>query len=172
MKPTDKRLKQNRASAARKPIGSDEYVSQFYLDPQNLDTDNYHYRYVETHCMNAETQSLGTALRQGYEPVSLSDLPEFAKTAELMSAIRGRGQKDEFVRTGDQILMRCPIAIYEKLRKAERKDSKQQMNRLEWAESAQSIKAPTFVDESRTSYSRTQELSKAAAKVFAEDEDE
>ncbi len=152
---------------ARRPIvPSDEYVSQFFIDPANLDEENFHYRWVETHCMNAETQSLQTALRSGYEPVALSDLPEFAKTAELMSAIRGRGQKDEYVRTGEQILMRCPRALYERARKQERKDSKQQMTRLEWAESEQSIKAPTFVDLSRTSYSRTQELSKAAARAF------
>ncbi len=151
---------------------SDEYVSQFYINPDSLDTDNYHYRYVETHCMNAETQSLGVALRAGYEPVALSDLPEYAKTAELMASIRGRTQKDEYVRTGDQILMRCPRALYEKARKAERKDAKQQMNRLEWAESAQSIKAPTFVDPNRTTYSRTQQLSAAAAKAFADEDDE
>lgn len=146
---------------------SDEYVSQFYIDPANLDTENYHYRYVETHCMNSETQSLGVALRNGYEPVSLSDLPEFAKTAELMASIRGRGQKDEYVRTGDQILMRCPIALHERARKAERRDAKQQMRRLEWAEQGASIKAPTFVTED--SYSRTQETTKARA--FADDED-
>ncbi len=158
-------------SAKRIPMPSDEYVSQFHIDPENLDSENYHYRWVETHCMNAETTSLGTALRAGYEPVALSDLPDFAKTAELMSSIRGRTQKDEYVRQGDQILMRCPRAYYNAAKKAERKDAKQQMNRLEWAESSQSIKAPTFVDPSRTSYSRTQELSKAAARAFAEDDD-
>lgn len=163
--------KETRESSSRTAAPSDEYVSQFYIDPANLDTENYHYRWVETHCMNAETTSLGNALRVGYEPVALLDLPEFAKTAELMASIRGRGQKDEFVRQGDQILMRCPRAIYERARKAERKDAKQQMNRLEWAESSQSIKAPTFVDPSRTTYSRTQELSKAAARAFAEDDE-
>jgi hypothetical protein len=163
--------KETRETAARAAVPSDEYVSQFYIDPSNLDQEKYHYRWVETHCMNAETTSLGTALRAGYEPVALADLPEFAKTAELMASIRGRSQKDEYVRQGDQILMRCTRAIYNAARKAERKDAKQQMNRLEWAESSQSIKAPTFVDPSRTSYSRTQELSKAAAKAFAEDDD-
>ncbi len=157
---------------ARSLPPADEYVSQFYIDPSNLDSENFHYRWVETHCMNAETQTLNTALRDGYEPVALQDLPEFAKTAELMASIRGRGSKDEFVRTGDQILMRCPIARWKQMKKAERKDAKQQMNRLEWAESSQSIKAPTFVDPSRTSYSRTQELSKAAAKAFADDDDD
>lgn len=171
VKSTDMRRKENRASASRPPIASDEYVSQFYIDPANLDEENFHYRWVETHCMNAETTSLGTALRGGYEPVALTDLPEFAKTAELMASIRGRGQKDEYVRQGDQILMRCPRSLYNVAKKAERKDSKQQMNRLEWAESSQSIKAPTFIDPNRTSYSRTQELSKAAAKAFAEDDD-
>ncbi len=141
-KAPDMRRKENRASAARPPVASDEYVSQFYIDPANLDQENFHYRWVETHCMNAETTSLGTALRSGYEPVALSQLPEFAKTAELMASIRGRSQKDEYVRQGDQILMRCPRAVYEQMRKAERKDAKNQMNRLEWAESAQSIKAP------------------------------
>lgn len=163
--------KETRESSSRNPISSDEYVSQFYIDPANLDQDNYHYRWVETHCMNAETTSLGTALRNGYEPVALADLPQFAKTAELMASIRGRGQKDEYVRQGDQILMRCTRAIYERARKAERKDAKQQMNRLEWAESSQSIKAPTFVDSSRTTYSRTQELSRAAERAFAEDDE-
>lgn len=163
--------KETRESASRSPVPSDEYVSQFYIDPANLDQENYHYRWVETHCMNAETTSLGIALRAGYEPVALSDLPEFAKTAELMASIRGRAQKDEYVRQGDQILMRCPRGIYEGARKAERKDAKQQVNRLEWAESSQSIKAPTFVDASRTTYSRTQELSKAAARAFADDEE-
>lgn len=158
--------KESRPESKSKPMISDEYVSQFYVDPENLDNENYHYRWVETHCMNAETQSLGIALREGYEPVALSDMPEFAKTAELMAAIRGRGDKDEFVRTGDQILMRCPIAIYQKARKAERRDAKQQVSRLEWAEQSASIKAPTFV--SANEYSRTHESSK---KAFAEDED-
>ncbi len=162
--------RQTRDSSARTKMASDEYVSQFFIDPSNLDTENYHYRWVETHCMNAETQSLNNALRGGYEPVSINDLPEFAKTAELMSAIRGRGSKDEFVRQGDQILMRCSIEDYHKAKKAERRDAKQQMNRLEWAEQSSSIKAPTFVTENQ--YSRTQELSKAAAKMFAPDEDE
>lgn len=162
------RSRDTRESSSRTPIPSDEYVSQFYIDPANLDQDNFHYRWVETHCMNAETQTLNTALRGGYEPVALSDLPEFAKTAELMASIRGRGQKDEFVRQGDQILMRCPIALYERARRAERKDAKQQMNRLEWAEQSASIKAPTFVSDNQ--YSRTHELSKAAAKAFADDD--
>ena len=169
MKPTDGRRRENRTSNARKMIASDEYVSQFFIDPSNLDTENFHYRWVETHCMNAETQSINIALREGYEPVALADLPEFAKTAEMMSAIRGRGQKDEFVRQGDQILMRCPRAFYEAAKKAERKYSKRQMNRLEWAEQSGSIKAPTFVAENQ--YSRTHELSKAAAAAFADDEE-
>ncbi len=150
-------------------MSGDEYVSQFYIDPSNLDTDNYHYRWVETHCLNAETQSLGIAIRGGYEPVALADLPEFAKTAELMAKVRGRGEKDEYVRQGDQILMRCSRAEYEKARKIERRESKQQMNRVEWSELSASIKAPTFVTDS--SYSRTQELSKAAAKAFADDDE-
>ena len=162
--------RETRDDSARKKMASDEYVSQFFIDPSNLDTVNFHYRWVETHCMNAETQSLGIALRSGYEPVALADLPEFAKTAELMSAIRGRGQKDEFVRQGDQILMRCPRVLYEDARKAERRDSKKQMSRLEWAEQSASIKAPTFVTENE--YSRTQELSKSASKMFAQDDDE
>lgn len=162
--------RQTREDTARKKIASDEYVSQFFIDPSNLDTEQYHYRWIETHCMNAETQSLGIALRGGYEPVALADLPEFAKTAELMASIRGRGQKDEYVRQGDQILMRCPREIYKEARRAERRDAKKQMNRLEWAEQSASIKAPTFVTENQ--YSRTQELSKAAAKMFADDEDE
>jgi hypothetical protein len=164
----DMRLKANRASKARKPMASDGFVSQFFIDPSNLDTEAYHYRWVETHCMNAETQSLGNALREGYEPVSLSDLPEFAKTAELMASIRGRAQKDEYVRTGDQILMRCPREVYERARKDERRTSKQQMNRLEWAEQSAAIRAPTFVSENQ--YSRTHELSRAAAAAFADDE--
>lgn len=149
-------------------MASDEYVSQFYIDPKNLDPD-FKYRFVETHCMNAETQSLGIALREGWEPVALINLPEFAKTAELMASIRGRASKDEFVRIGDQILMRIPIEKWTVLRKQERKTSKQQMNRLEWAEQSASIKAPTFVTDNE--YSRTQELSKAAAKAFADDEE-
>ncbi len=151
----------------RKPIAADGYISQFYIDPENLDEKNFHYRWVETHCMNAETQSLNTALQSGYEPVALSDLPEFAKTAELMASIRGRGAKDEYVRQGDQILMRCPREIYERARKAERRDAKQQMNRLEWAEQSASIRAPVFVTENNQS--RTHELSKAAARAFADD---
>lgn len=162
--------KETRSDTARKPMASDEYVSQFYIDPSNLDTENYHYRWVETHCMNAETQSINVALRSGYEPVALSDLPEFAKTAELTAAIRGRGAKDEFVRQGDQILMRCPKAIYKEAKKAERRESKNQMNRVEWAEQSAAIRAPTFVN--NTEYSRTQELSKAAARAFADDGEE
>lgn len=165
-----KEVRETRETSARKKMASDEYVSQFYINPSNLDTDNYHYRWVETHCMNAETQSLNVALRSGYEPVALTDLPEFAKTAELMASIRGRGQKDEYVRQGDQILMRCERQLYLEAKKAERRDSKKQMNRVEWAEQAASIKAPTFVSDNQ--YSRTQELSKAAAKMFAPDEDE
>lgn len=157
--------KETRETASRKPVVSDEYVSQFYIDPANLDTENYHYRWVETHCMNAETQTLGTALRGGYEPVALEDLPEFAKTAQLMAGIRGRSTNDEYVRQGDQILMRCPIEVYRQARKAERRDAKQQTNRLEWAEQSGSIKAPTFV--SSNEYSYTHEKGRSA---FADDE--
>ncbi len=155
---------------SRTPAPSDEYRSQFYIDPDNLDPD-FHYRYVETHCVNAQTQSVDIALRDSYEPVLLTDLPEYAKTAEILAKIRGRGQGDEYVRTGDQILMRCPRDVYERARKAERRHAKQQMNSVEWAESAQSIKAPTFIDSSRTGYSRTHETLKPAAGGFAEDED-
>ena len=160
--------KETRETTARK-MAPDDYVSQFWIDPAILDTKEWHYRFVETHCLNQETQSLGIALRAGYEPVKLESLPQFAKTAELMASIRGRGQKDEYVRTGDQILMRCPIDFYKKAKKEERKLAKQQMNRLDWAEQGQSIKAPVFVSEN--SYSRTSELSAAAAKAFADDEE-
>ncbi len=86
-----------------------------------------------------------------------------------MASIRGRGAKDEYVRTGDQILMRCPRAIYEKARKSERKLSKNQMNRVEWAEQSASIKAPTFVSENYGS--RSYAKSKDAEALFAEDEE-
>ncbi len=163
--------KDTRETSGRNAISSDEYRSQFHLDEWNLNREDFHYRWVETACMNAPTQSVDQALDIGYEPCTLTDLPDFAAKAELRAKIKGRGPADEYARTGDQILMRCPKAIYEKARKAERRDAKNQMSRLEWAESAQSIKAPTFVDASRTSYSRTQELSKAAARAFADDED-
>lgn len=149
----------------RRQMASDEYVSQFYIDPSNLDTDNYHYRWVETHCLNAETQSLNNALRAGYEPVPLSEVQDFRKTAELISSIRGREQKDDFVRQGDQILMRCPRALYERARKTERLDAKRQASRLEWAGQSAAIKAPTFV--AANEYSRTHESSKA----FADDDE-
>lgn len=152
----------------RTPMSSDQYVSQFFIDPETLDMDQYHYRWVETHCMNQETQSVNTAVNKGYEPVKLADLPQFAKTAELIAAIRGRGQKDEYVRQGDQILMRCPRALYERAKKEERKEAKQQQNRIDWSELSGSIKAPTFVADNQ--YSRTHELSRAAAKAFADDE--
>lgn len=160
--------KTTRSDDAKK-MASDEYVSQFFIDPDNLQTDQFHYRWVETHCLNQETQSLNHALRAGYEPVKLEFLPEFAKTAELMAAIRGRGKGDEYVRSGDQILMRCNRKLYEDAKKAERKNAKDQMKRVDWAAQAQAISAPTFVSENQ--YSRTQQLSAAAAKAFADDEE-
>lgn len=159
--------KETRESNSRTP-SHDEYVSMFYIDPNNLDLGNFHYRWVETHCLNQETQSLGHALRAGYEPVRLEDLEEFKKQVELLASIRGRGQKDEYVRNGDQILMRCPRSFYEKYKKQERKAAKDQMKRVDWAAQSQAINAPTFVSENQ--YSRTHELSKAAQAAFADDE--
>lgn len=142
---------------------SDEYRSKFYVNPDWLDKENWHYRYVETHCKNAETQSVDNALANGYEPVRASDIPQLAKHAETLASIRGRGAADEYVRIGDQILMRCPIQRFNNLKKAERREAKQQMNRVEWAEQSASIKAPTFV--TANEYSRTQ------GKAFADDEE-
>ena len=152
----------------RPEMASDQYVSQFHIDAEDMDPD-YHYRYVETHCMNQETQSIDIAIRAGYEPVPLSQMPSRAAKAQLLSKLRGRNQEEEYVKMGDQVLMRCPRAIFEKARKAERRESKQQMGRVEWSELSASIKAPTFVSENE--YSRTQELSKAAAKAFADDDE-
>lgn len=160
--------RETRTKNARKIIGADEYRSQFYIDEANLDRKTYEYRWVETHCMNAETQSLNNAILDGWVPVPLSEMRDFAETAELLTKIRGRGTQDEFVRRGDQILMRMPLELYNQYRKAERKLSKEQMHRVDWAEQSASIRAPTFV--SANEYSRTQELSKAAAKAFADED--
>lgn len=161
--------KETRESKSRNKISSDEYTSQFYIDPANLDNEHYHYRFVETHCMNAETQSIEKAVMGGYEPVKLSELPEFAKTSELLSEIRGRGKKDEYVRRGDQILMRCPRAQYLRAKKQERDQAKFEMSRLEWAEQSSSIKAPTFVTENYGS--RSIAYSKEAQQLFAPEDE-
>lgn len=153
--------KQTRETSEREVI-SDEYRSKFYVDPEWLDNAAYHYRWVETHCKNAETQSIDNAVATGYEPVKTSDVPQLAKHAQMLASIRGRGNEEEFVRVGDQVLMRCPRKLFEKLKKAERREAKNQMNRVEWAEQSASIKAPTFV--TANEYSRTQ------GKAFADDE--
>ncbi len=152
----------------RKKMASDEYVSQFYIDPATLDP-NFHYRYVETQCRNEDTQSVPIAIRAGYSPVKWEELPGQKSDADLMAAIRGRANADPYVRTGDQILMKCPIEDYKNLKRAERKLSKQQTNRVEWAAQSQAIKAPTFVAENE--YSRTYERSAAVDRAFAADED-
>lgn len=161
--------KESTEARGRKKMPSDDYVSQFYIDPEKLDTANFHYRWVETQCMNQDTQSVNNAIRGGYEPVKLADLPSFAKDAALMAAIRGREATDPYVRTGDQILMRCPIEIYKGAKKSERKLARQQMTKVDWAGYGAAIKAPTFVTESSLDY--TQERSAAVDRAFAADED-
>ncbi len=156
------------ADKIRKPMAPDEYRSQFAIDAEDMD-ENYHYRYVETHCMNAETQSLEIAIRAGYEPVPISEMPSKAAKSKMMGKIRGRNAEDDYVRTGDQILMRCPKVFYEQAKKAERRLHKNQMEGVGDAQLSQSIKAPVFVTENN--YSRTQELSKAAAAAFADDDE-
>lgn len=152
----------------RKKMASDEYVSQFYIDPATLDP-NFKYRFVETQCMNQDTQSVNNAIRDGYSPVKWEELPGKKEDADMMAAIRGRANADPYVRQGDQILMKTPIENFNNLKKAERKQSKQQTNSVEWAAQSQAIKAPTFVTDD--SYSRTQERSAAVDRAFAADEE-
>lgn len=150
-----------------RPNAQDTHQSQFYIDPNSLDLGQFHYRWVETHCMNQETQSINKALLSGYEPVKLEDLAEFKKHVEMLASIRGRKDGDEYVRNGDQILMRCPLNFYKTAKKTERSTAKEQMKHVDWASKEQAINAPVFVSEN--SYSRTRELSRIAQAAFADD---
>lgn len=153
--------RENREESGRE-IPSDTYVSKFYVDPSFIDTKEWHYAFVETHCMGAETHSVEQSLMKGYEPVRASDIPSLAKHSEMMVSIRGRGQKDDFIRKGDQILMRCPMKLWEQRDRDRRKENKRMTEKVDWASQAQAIGAPTFVADK--SYSRTSE------KVFSDDE--
>lgn len=145
--------RETREDSAR-PLLSDDYKSLFFIDPKFLDKENYHYRWVETHCMNAETQSVSTAVYEGYEPIKMSDMPADEKTSAILKSIRGKdAMNDDYVRRGNQILMRCPIGIYNQLKKTERTESRRQTDRMDWAQQSGPIHAPTFVEvahESRT----------------------
>lgn len=142
-----------RRTETRRPTPSDQYVGMFWIDPAVLDDKVWHYAFVELTVLGQETQSLERAMMKGYEPVKVSDIPSAVQNE--VNKIRGRKTDDDYIRKGEQILMRCPRALYEERARDIAKESKNQMNRVEWASIGDKIGAPTFVD--RNEYSRTQE---------------
>lgn len=134
---------------------SDEYVSQFHIDPSLIDTENWHFAWVPTHCMNQETQDISNAQIRGYEPVLSDDFPELAKRSAQLRAIRGRGADDPYVRNGDQILMKCPMVIYRKRQAALDKENNKQLKHIDMAAMGDFKGAPTQVRTNK--YSRTTE---------------
>lgn len=141
---------------------ADEYISQFHIDPSMIDTDEWRFAWVVTHCMNQETQDIEVALRKGYEPVRSSDFPELAKHSTQLRAIMGRGETDDFVRNGSQILMKCPRMLHDKRQRELEKLNKRQLTNVDVSAGGDFRGAPTAVRENR--YSRTTEA------AFAQEE--
>lgn len=149
----------------KRHMPSDENTGMMYIDPALLDSDEWHYAFVEMDVLGQETQSIERATMKGYTPVLKADVPGYANSVALVDKIRGRESANDFVRKGGQILMRCPKALYNKRMKEQRALNKEHMSRVDWADSSSKVGAPTFVE--RSDYSRTNE------KVFApDDEDE
>lgn len=128
---------------------SDEYVSQFHIDPSLIDTEEWHFAWVVTHCMNQETQDVSNALRLGYEPVRSSDFEDLQKRSQALRAIMGRGNDDPYVRQGDQILMKCPIAIFRQRQERLRTENANILKRVDMAAGGDFRGAPTFVKEAK-----------------------
>lgn len=158
-----KNIEAGRASARDNRVKQEDgFVSRFHINPEWLDTDNYHYAWVETHCMNQETQSVGEALRKQYTPVSQSEIPQLQTNSDILSKIRGRKSDDDFIKDGDQILMKCPLSAYEQRDRENRAINKRAEKHIDMHD-PNFLGAPTFVQKERTSMSRTHEP------VFAKD---
>lgn len=142
-----------RRTETRRSTPSDQYVGMFWMDPSIIDGKEWHYVFIELTVLGQETQSLERAMAKGYEPVKVSEIPGLMQSE--VAKIRGRKTDDDYVRRGDQILMRCPRSLYEERRADLAKESKRQMNRVEWASLGEKLGAPTFVE--RNEYSRSQE---------------
>lgn len=147
----------------KRPMSSDTNTGVLYIDPALLDSDEWHYAFVEMEVLGQETQSLERATMKGYTPVLKGDIPGYANSMALVDKIRGRESANDFVRKGGQALMRCPMALYNERASELRKLNKEHMSRVDWADSSGKVGAPTFVE--RSDYSRTNE------KAFAPDED-
>lgn len=146
----------------KRTMSSDTNTGMLYIDPSLLDSDEWHYAFVELDVLGQETQSVERAAAKGYTPVLKGDIPGYANSMALVDKIRGRDSAADFIRKGGQILMRCPIALFNKRNSELRKLNKEHMSRVDWADSSGKVGAPTFVE--RSDYSRTNE------KSFADDE--
>jgi len=148
----------------KRPMASDENTGVLYINPELLNSDEWHYAFVEMEVLGQETQSIERATMKGYTPVLKGDVPGYANSMALVDKIRGRESANDFVRKGGQVLMRCPMELYKRRMKDQRALNKQHMDRVDWADASGKVGAPTFVE--RNDYSRTNE------KAFAPDSDE
>jgi type I site-specific restriction endonuclease len=151
-----------RRSEEKRTMPSDENTGMMYIDPSLLNSDEWHYAFVEMEVLGQETQSIERATMKGYTPVLKGDVPGYANSMALVDKIRGRDSANDFIRKGGQILMRCPIELYHKRMREQRSLNKEHMSRVDWADSSGKVGAPTFVE--RSDYTRTNE------KVFAPDD--
>lgn len=141
---------------------NDEYVSQFHIDPELLDTHEYHFAWVVTACMGQPTQDISNAQMRGYEPVLNDDFPELAKRSAALRKIRGIVDTDPYVRNGDQILMKCPKAIYLLRQRDLDNENNKQLKHIDMAAMGDFKGAPTQV--------RTNKYSRTVESDFASDE--
>lgn len=149
----DTRATDTRAAEVRPEI-TDEFRSTFYLDPAELDSKEYHYAYVEEKVLGAETDSIEKALGKGYTPVLASELPQYSKNAQLIAEIRG-GRMPKYIKNGNQILMRCPRALYEKRLRDLAVHNRKTMQEVDLSEIGKAVGTPVYIDKQNTSFSRT-----------------
>lgn len=135
-----------RQEAATRPearvVSSDNYTSMFYIDPAILDSEDYHYAFIERTVLGEPTQSIERAFLKGYEPVKKSDIPELAKGLALLAAAKGRPVEDEFIVKGEQILMRCARTLFNNRNNDLRSINKEKMRSIDWS----GVSNPTFVE--------------------------
>lgn len=139
------------------PSATDLYTGMFYIDPAMLDTENYHYAWVEQSVLGEETLSIDNAMRKGYEPVKVSDHPAMAEKMDMLARIKGKQPGNEFIQRGNQTFMRCPIELYQQRIKALSRENQKKMSGVDLHALSSMTGAPAYVNKDLTSFSRTKE---------------
>lgn len=139
------------------PSATDLYTGMFYIDPEMLDLENYHYAWVEQSVLGEETLSIDNAMRKGYEPVQVKDHPKMAEKMDLLARIKGKQAGGEFIQRGNQTFMRCPIELYYQRTNNLARENAKKMSGVDLHALSSMTGAPAYVDKQLSTFSRTKE---------------